>query len=54
MRATYAKNFYEAGGIETVTNDGFKNETEMVAAFKNARTKLACLCSSDKVRRTRR
>jgi methylmalonyl-CoA mutase len=48
-RATFAKNFYEAGGIEAVTNDGFKGQAEMVAAFKASGAKLACLCSSDKV-----
>lgn len=48
-RATFAKNFYEAGGIEAVTNDGFKSQTDMVAAFKASGAKLACLCSSDKV-----
>ncbi len=48
-RATFAKNFYEAGGIEAVTNDGFKGQTDMVAAFKASGAKLACLCSSDKV-----
>jgi len=48
-RATFARNFYEAGGIEAVTSDGFRDQTEMVAAFKASGTKLACLCSSDKV-----
>lgn len=48
-RATFAKNFYEAGGIEAMTNDGFKDQSEMVAAFKKSDAKLACLCSSDKV-----
>jgi methylmalonyl-CoA mutase len=48
-RATFAKNFYEAGGIEAVTNDGFKDLNEMTAAFKASGAKLACLCSSDKV-----
>jgi methylmalonyl-CoA mutase len=48
-RATFAKNFYEAGGIEAVTNDGFKNQADMVAAFQASGAKLACLCSSDKV-----
>ena len=48
-RATFAKNFYEAGGIEAVTNDGFKSQADMVAAFKASSAKLACLCSSDKV-----
>jgi methylmalonyl-CoA mutase len=48
-RATFAKNFYEAGGIEAVTNDGFKSQAEMIAAFKASGAKLACLCSTDKV-----
>ena len=48
-RATFAKNFYEAGGIEAVTNDGFKSQADMVAAFKASGAKLACLCSSDKM-----
>jgi methylmalonyl-CoA mutase len=48
-RAMFARNFYEAGGIEAVTNDGFKSRDEMIAAFKASRAKLVCLCSSDKV-----
>jgi methylmalonyl-CoA mutase len=48
-RAQFAKNFYEAGGIETVTNEGFKDRAAMVDAFKSSGAKLACLCSSDKV-----
>jgi methylmalonyl-CoA mutase len=48
-RAMFAKNFYEAGGIEAVSHDGFKTLADMVAAFKASGAKLACLCSSDKV-----
>jgi len=48
-RATFAKNFYEAGGIETVGNDGFPDQAAMRAAFKASGATLACLCSSDKV-----
>jgi len=48
-RAMFAKNFYEAGGIEAPMHDGFEDEAEMIAAFKASGTKLACLCSSDKV-----
>ncbi len=48
-RATFARNFFEAGGIEAVTNDGFKSHDDMVAAFKSSGAKLACLCSSDEV-----
>jgi len=48
-RATFAKNFYEAGGIEALASDGFKDQATMIAAFRNSGAKLACLCSSDKV-----
>ena len=48
-RATFAKNFYEAGGIEALGNDGFKDQAAMIAAFKASGARLACLCSSDKV-----
>jgi methylmalonyl-CoA mutase len=48
-RATFAKNFFEAGGIETVTNDGFTDTTELIAAFRASGTRLACLCSSNEV-----
>ncbi len=48
-RATFAKNFYEAGGIEALGNDGFASRDEMIAAFKSSGARLACLCSADKV-----
>jgi methylmalonyl-CoA mutase len=48
-RATFARNFYEAGGLESVGNDGFPDHAAMVAAFKTSRAEVACLCSSDKV-----
>jgi methylmalonyl-CoA mutase len=48
-RTTFAKNFFEAGGIAAVTNDGFANLDDMVAAFKASGAALACLCSSDEV-----
>jgi methylmalonyl-CoA mutase len=51
-RATFAKNFFEAGGIEAVTSDGFKSGDEMIAAFKASDTTVACLCSSDAVYET--
>ena len=46
-RATYAKNFFEAGGIAAVSNDGFASREEMLAAFKTSSARLACLCASD-------
>lgn len=48
-RATWAKNFFEAGGIEAVTNDGFTSLDAMVAAFAASGAKAAVLCSSDAV-----
>jgi methylmalonyl-CoA mutase len=48
-RTTYARNFFEAGGIAAVTNDGFASLDALVAAFKASGAALACLCSSDEV-----
>ncbi|MFI4971525.1 MAG: methylmalonyl-CoA mutase family protein [Hyphomicrobiales bacterium] len=48
-RAMFAKNFYEAGGIEALSNDGFKDQAAMIAAFKASGAKLTCLCSCDAV-----
>ena len=48
-RATFAKNFFEAGGIEAIGNDGFASSDEMIAALKASGARLACLCSSDDV-----
>jgi methylmalonyl-CoA mutase len=48
-RAAFASNFFEAGGIEAVGNDGFASHDSMVAAYKASGAVLACLCSSDKV-----
>ncbi|WP_407529579.1 methylmalonyl-CoA mutase family protein [Methylobacterium oryzisoli] len=48
-RATFARNAFEAGGIEPVTNDGFPDHAAMAEAFRAAGTPLACLCSSDAI-----
>ena len=48
-RATFAKNFFEAGGIEALTNDGFEDRDDAVTAFRASGAKLACLCSSNEV-----
>jgi methylmalonyl-CoA mutase len=48
-RATFAKNFFEAGGIEAVASDGFAGLDEMIEAFKASGAKVACLCSSDEM-----
>jgi len=48
-RATFAKSFFETGGIEALGNDGFSDQAALVAAFKASGATLVCLCSSDKV-----
>src|SRR5262245_58964781 len=48
-RATFAKNFFEAGGIEAVGSDGIKSRDDTATGFRNSGAKLACLCSSDEV-----
>jgi methylmalonyl-CoA mutase len=48
-RASFANNFFAAGGIEAVGNDGLATPDEMVAEFKTSGAALACLCSSDEV-----
>ena len=47
-RATFAKSFFEAGGIEAVDSEGFADTAALAAAFKTSGTRLVCLCSSDK------
>ena len=48
-RATFAKNFFEAGGIEAKSSEGFAKTADMAAAFKQSGAKIACLCSSDEI-----
>jgi methylmalonyl-CoA mutase len=48
-RATFAKNFFEAGGVEALGNDGFADAEALAKAFKASGAKLAVLCSSDTV-----
>jgi len=48
-RATFAKSFFEAGGIEAIDNEGYFVFAELAAAFKASGAEIACLCSSDKV-----
>lgn len=48
-RATYAKNFFEAGGIEAVGTEGYDSADACAAAFKTSGASIAVLCSSDDV-----
>jgi methylmalonyl-CoA mutase len=45
-RATFAKNFFEAGGIEAVSGEG--DAAALGAAFRASGAALACLCGTDK------
>ena len=46
-RATFAKNFFETGGIEALASDGFDDPAAMAEGFKASGAKLAILCGSD-------
>jgi methylmalonyl-CoA mutase len=48
-RATFAKSFFEAGGILAIESEGFADPTKLAVAFKASGAELACLCSTDKV-----
>jgi methylmalonyl-CoA mutase len=46
-RATYAKNFFEAGGIEALSNEGFDEATLLAEAYQNSDSKAAVICGND-------
>jgi len=46
-RATFAKGFFEAGGIEAVTAE--TSDAALAQAYQTSGAALACLCSSDKI-----
>ncbi len=48
-RASFARNAFEAGGIEAPGNDGFPDHAAMAEAFRQSGASLACLCSSDAI-----
>lgn len=48
-RASYAKNFFEAGGFEMLENEGFPDASAAAAAFAQSGTDTAVICSSDKI-----
>jgi methylmalonyl-CoA mutase len=48
-RATFAKSFFETGGIEAVDSEGFSDTGALAAAWKASGAGLVCLCSQDKV-----
>jgi methylmalonyl-CoA mutase len=48
-RATFAKSFFETGGIEAIETEGFTDPAALAIAFKASGAALACLCSSDNI-----
>jgi len=46
-RATFAKSFFEAGGIEALTNDGFADIAALKAAFEGCGATIAVVCGTD-------
>ena len=48
-RASFAKNFFEVGGIEGLTNTGFADVDACVQAYKESGTQAAVICSADAI-----
>jgi methylmalonyl-CoA mutase len=48
-RANFAKNFFEAGGIEAIFGPETESSADITAAWRASAAKLACLCSSDRI-----
>jgi methylmalonyl-CoA mutase len=48
-RATFAKSFFETGGIEAIDTEGFADPAALASAFTASGAALVCLCSSDKL-----
>lgn len=46
-RSTFAKNFFEAGGIEALGNDGFLEPKAAAEAFRKSGATMAILCAID-------
>jgi methylmalonyl-CoA mutase len=48
-RATFARSFFEAGGIAAIDSEGFSDPVALAAAYRASGADLVCLCSSDKI-----
>lgn len=47
LRSTWIKNYLAAGGIASLSSDGFSSPDQAAAAFKASGATAACICSSD-------
>jgi methylmalonyl-CoA mutase len=48
-RSTFAKNLFEAGGVQAISHDGFETPAEAAEAFATGGYRIACICSTDDV-----
>jgi methylmalonyl-CoA mutase len=48
-RATFARSFFEAGGIAAIDGQGGSDPAALAEAFRASGAAIVCLCSSDKV-----
>ncbi len=48
-RVSFAKNLFEAGGIEGIVGDGSVDPAEIRRAFEASNASLVCICASDSV-----
>jgi len=46
-RASFARNFFGAGGIEAISNNGFADADGVAKAFAESGAKIAVICGSD-------
>jgi methylmalonyl-CoA mutase len=46
-RASYAKNFFEAGGFEVIEHDGYDTVDQASSALQESGARIAVICSSD-------
>jgi methylmalonyl-CoA mutase len=52
-RATYARNFFKAGGFDALSNKGFPDGGAAAEAFKASGAAIVVICSSDKIYETK-
>ncbi|WP_201863359.1 methylmalonyl-CoA mutase family protein [Microvirga soli] len=48
-RATFAKNLFEAAGMEVIMNEGLTDQDSLQKAFSDSNAKISCICSTDEI-----
>lgn len=48
-RTTFARSFFETGGIEAIASEGTVEPATLAAGFKASGAAMACICSSDAI-----